>query len=130
MIKKTMVELTISVSDELAERLKPHKNQLPELLWQVLEITNSSISNKLNAPQNQDIPSVYQEIIDFLITSPTPEEITNFKVSLTSQERLQFLLEKNRESSLTNDEIAELNIYEQLENLMMLLKIRAYSELT
>ncbi len=123
-----MVELTISVSDELAERLKPHQNQLPELLWQVLEITNSSISNKLNKPENQDIPSVYQEIIDFLITRPTPEEITNFKVSLASQERLQFLLEKNRESSLTNDEIAELNIYEQLEHLMMLLKIRAYSE--
>lgn len=125
-----MVELTISVSDELAERLKPHQSQLPELLWQVLEITNSSTSNKLNAQETQDIPSVYQEVIDFLITRPTPEEITNFKVSSPSQERLHILLEKNRESSLNSDEIAELDIYEQLEHLMMLLKIKAYSEFT
>ncbi len=46
-----MVELTISISDELAQRLKPHQSNLPELLWQFLEITNYSTSNKLN---NQD----------------------------------------------------------------------------
>ncbi|HEY9703118.1 MAG TPA: hypothetical protein V6C58_11765 [Allocoleopsis sp.] len=73
------------------------------------------------------MPSIYQEVIDFLITSPTPEEITNFKVSSSGQERLQILLEKNRESLLTSEEMAELDIYEQLEHLMILLKIRAYS---
>jgi hypothetical protein len=37
------------------------------------------------------------------------------------------LLDKNRESTLNPMEIAELDVYEQLEHLMILLKARAYS---
>lgn len=84
-----MIELTISVSNELAERLKPIQNKLPELLWQISE--NASYSNATKV-QNQNINKnyvlLYQEIIDFLIQRPTPEEITKFKVSDKAQNRL------------------------------------------
>ncbi len=125
-----MVELTISISDELAERLKPIQTNLPELLWQILEGNNPSTSNNLkNQDITKNIPSVYQEVIDFLIQRPTPEDITNFKVSHQAQNRLEILLAKNSEKTLTSEETAELDIYENLEHLMMLLKIRASSEI-
>ena len=69
--------------------------------------------------------SVYAEVLNFLIKRPTPKEIVAFKVSPPTQERLQTLLEKNREETLTVQETGELNVYEQLEHLMILLKAYA-----
>jgi hypothetical protein len=51
---------------------------------------------------------VYQEVLDFLITGPTPREIASFKVSVHVQEGLQALLEKNRSGALTPREEEEL----------------------
>ncbi len=62
-----------------------------------------------------------------MINSPTPQEIVNFKVSQQAQTHLQMLLDKNREATLNVMEVAELDVYEQLEHLMILLKARAYS---
>lgn len=70
-----------------------------------------------------DFPT-YLEIIDFLVNRPTSEQIANFKVSERSQIRLQELLQKNRDSNLLPSEVAELNLYEQLDVLMTMLKIR------
>jgi len=41
--------------------------------------------------------------------------------------RLRLLLDKNREETLSVPEEAELNVYEQLEQLMILLKAKAYA---
>jgi arsenate reductase-like glutaredoxin family protein len=71
----------------------------------------------------------YQEILDFLIDRPTSAQIINFKVSESSQSRLQTLLQKNHEAALTVTETAEINLYEQLDTLIGFLKIRAYAAL-
>ncbi|XZN91698.1 MAG: hypothetical protein ACM65M_02110 [Microcoleus sp.] len=125
-----MATITLEIPDELAQRLEPLQNRLPELLWQILEITKNptTIEPEINT-HSGDIPAVYQEVLDFLIKSPIPQEIVNFKVSQQAQTRLQILLDKNRESTLNEMEIAELDVYEQLEHLMILLKARAYSEI-
>ncbi|MBD2773525.1 hypothetical protein [Iningainema tapete] len=123
-----MAEVTIQIPDELAQRLEPLQNRLPELLLQLLETTKESNKIESEVISNYtDIPTVYQEVLDFLIKGPTPEEITAFKVSTSAQTRLQTLLEKNREVKLTHMEVAELDVYEQLEHLMILLKAKAYS---
>jgi hypothetical protein len=123
-----MAEFTIKIPDELAERLEPLQNRLPELLWRLLDVVNLPITIQPTVnPETTNIPAVYQEIIDFLIKAPTPEEIINFKVSFQSQTRLQELLEKNRSATLSQTESAELDVYEQLEQMMILLKARAYS---
>ncbi|MCH2247664.1 MAG: hypothetical protein MK111_24045 [Crocosphaera sp.] len=80
--------------------------------------------------QGEEMPaqtptSVYAEVLNFLIKRPTPKEIVAFKVSPPTQERLQTLLEKNREETLTVQETGELDVYEQLEHLMILLKAYA-----
>jgi hypothetical protein len=127
-VSKKMATITLQIPDELAQRLEPLQNRLPELLWQILESTKNSttIEPEINTDSG-DIPAVYQEVLDFLIKSPIPQDIVNFKVSQQAQTRLQILLDKNRESTLNPMEIAELDVCEQLENLMILLKARAYS---
>ncbi len=89
-----MAELTIQIPDELAQRLEPLQNRLPELLWRLLDIANLPQVQPTVLSETTDIPSVYQEVLDFLIKRPTPEEIITFKVSPQAQTRLQALLEK------------------------------------
>jgi hypothetical protein len=121
-----MAELTIQIPDELAQRLEPLRNRLPELLSQLVDRTNFSASTMPEVQATSShVPAVYLEVLDFLIKRPTPEEIIAFKVSPEGQKRLQTLLHKNRETTLTQTEIAELDVYEQLEHLMILLKARA-----
>ena len=83
---------------------------------ETLESTNSS-----------DTANTYTEVLDFLIKQPTPEQIAKFKVSTQAQTRLEDLLEKNRMGTISKAENSELDIYEQLDQLMILLKARAYS---
>jgi hypothetical protein len=126
-----MAELTIQIPDELAQRLEPIRSRLPELLLQLLDTTNPPASVQLDTVATPpDIPAVYTEVLDCLIKRPTPQEIAAFKVSSQAQSRLQTLLEKNRFSTLTEAETAELDVYQQLEHLMILLKARAYAELS
>ena len=121
-----MAELTIQIPDELAQRLEPLRSRLPELLSQLLDSTNpSAASLAIAAATLQEIPQAYLEVLDFLMTRPTPQDIAVFKVSPTAQERLRSLLDRNQEGTLTDSEIAELDVYEQLEHLMILMKARA-----
>ncbi len=122
-----MAELTIQISDELAQRLEPLQNRLPELLWRLLDVANLPINSQPKVKtETTDIPAVYQEVLDFLIKRPIPEEIIAFKVSPQAQARLEVLLEKNRYATLSSMELAELDVYEQLEHMMILLKARAF----
>ena len=66
-------------------------------------------------------------MMDFLVSRPTPEQIIAFKVSPAAQARLESLLDKNREDELTDDELAELDTYEQINHLLILLKAHARS---
>jgi len=125
-----MAELTIQVPDELAQRLEPLRDRLPELLQRLVETVLPSIPlpNQISSVTNPtDAPIAYTEVLDFLIARPTPQEIITFKVSAEAQERLRTLLDKNREGTLTEAEATELDLYEQLEHLMILLKAKAYN---
>jgi hypothetical protein len=121
-----MAELTIQIPDELAERLEPLRGRLPELLSQIVGTGSPSPASLAIATANlQEVPQAYLEVLDFLVARPTPQDIITFKVSPEAQNRLRSLLDKNREGSLTQSEVAELDVYEQLEHLMILMKARA-----
>lgn len=123
-----MVQLTIEIPDDLAQRLAPFQNQLSELFARLIATTlPGELSPGLGLPTATELPPTYLEVLDFLVTRPTSEQLVAFKVSEPSQTRLQTLLQKNRDTSLTPSEIAELNVYEQLDALMTLLKVRAYA---
>jgi len=126
-----MAQLTIEIPDELAQRLAPYKNQISEIFANL--VNTSSLLEKptekldvSSTPSPTELPT-YLEIIDFLVNRPTSEQITNFKVSDRSQARLRELLQKNRDLNLISSEVAELNLYEQLDTLMTMMKVRAYA---
>lgn len=67
----------------------------------------------------------FDEIVDFLTSCPTPEEVLAFKASANLQARADVLLEKNREGTLTPSEKEELDQFMVIEHLMRLAKARA-----
>ncbi|MDY6781759.1 MAG: hypothetical protein SW833_04255 [Cyanobacteriota bacterium] len=97
---------------------------------QLLELAPLLSSTPLDSlKKGTELPAAYGEVLDFLLKRPTPTEIVSFKVSPQAQHRLQTLLAKNREVTLIAEEFAELDLYEQLEHLMILLKACAYNRL-
>lgn len=68
---------------------------------------------------------VYQEMLEFLGTSPNPRRMVDFKISPSAQERLDSLLEKSRDEGLTEAEEAELDVYELVHHSMIRLKAAA-----
>ncbi len=70
------------------------------------------------------------EILDFLLSQPTPEEVIALRASQTSQERLRYLLDTNRESVLNDAERVELDQAIQMDNWVARLKARARLKLS
>ena len=69
------------------------------------------------------------EILDFLLSAPTPEAIIALRPSSMMQERLAWLLDGNRNNLLHDAERAELKSYLELEHFVRRLKIRAHEKL-
>jgi len=118
-----MTTITLEVPDELAARLNLLRDRLPALLSRVLDLL--PLENPPTDLASEAPHPAFAEIIDFLATGPTPDQIVAFKASASVQARLEELLEKNREEGLTEAESAELDLYEQVNDLMILLKARA-----
>ena len=71
-----------------------------------------------------DQPPVYDDLIELLAKRAVPDELLAFQLSGGKQRRLDDLLGKNREGSLTAAESAELDAFEQFEHVVRLLKAR------
>jgi hypothetical protein len=69
--------------------------------------------------------SIYSELADFLVSQPTLEDIAAYKVSLSVQQYLDDLLDKNREGSLSADERRELDKLLAISHVMTLAKTKA-----
>lgn len=55
------------------------------------------------------IVRAYDEVVDFFASGPTPEEITQFRLSDETIARVRHLLYKNSSGTLTADEAEELD---------------------
>jgi hypothetical protein len=127
-----MAQITIDIPDDLARRLAPFQSQFSDLFTRLIATTlleQTTPDRTTSVTNSIETSGTYQEILDFLIDRPTSAQIINFKVSAASQSRLQILLQKNREVTLTAAETAEIDLYQQLDTLIGFLKIRAYAAL-
>lgn len=104
-----MVTITLELPEELAVRLDPLRDRLPELLSQLLDA--ASAEKKLTLSGTSMTHPVFLELIDFLSTRPTANQVLAHKVSTAVQERLEELLDKNREEGLTAAEEEEMDAY-------------------
>lgn len=115
-----MTRITVEVPDELAHRLSPMRQQLPELLSLAVDL--------FPQPHSQPFSETYdpaQEILDFLVHTPSPEQILGFKCSPPVQARLEELLEKNQQGTIAEEEAIELDTYHQINHFFILLKAHA-----
>lgn len=71
-----------------------------------------------------DHPPVYDELLDLLAGGADPERLRGFRLSNEKQARLDELLERNRQGTLSEDDSAELDAYEHFEHVVRLLKAR------
>ncbi|QQS49605.1 MAG: hypothetical protein IPM66_22045 [Acidobacteriota bacterium] len=119
-----MTTITLEVPDELAAQLDSWREQLPQILSRLLTAMPAAKTSAWHK-SGSALP-VYQELVDFLATGPTPEQILAFRISAAAQERLSDLLYRNREEELTEAESAELDMYELVHHAVILLKARAH----
>lgn len=122
-----MKTITLDVPDELAGRLASVQAHLPGLLSFALDLLGTEGAPSTYPTQNFPI---VREMIDFLVQGPSYNQIIKFKISPEAQERLEELLDTNRESVLSPQEQAELDVYQQVDHFMILLKARARKALT
>jgi len=73
--------------------------------------------------------SIQDEVMALLLSSPTPQQIIDFRASEGAQQRLRYLLDANRHDTLTPDEAAELEEASNINHFMMTLKAKAYKSL-
>lgn len=69
--------------------------------------------------------SIQEEVLTFLLASPSPQQIIAFHASTGAQERLRYLLDANRQGILTDEERAELDEASLMNHFVIRLKAKA-----
>ncbi|TVS16704.1 MAG: hypothetical protein EA424_13695 [Planctomycetaceae bacterium] len=72
--------------------------------------------------------ALYDDLLDLLSEGVDPGRLRRFRLSEAKQIRLDWLLERNREGTLTEEESAELDDFERFEHLVRMLKARALGQ--
>ena len=112
-----MTTITLELPDELARSVTAVRNRLPEIIALGL--------NRLSPLPAQ----VYSYILSFLASGPNPQQLMEFRPAPEMQGRLDELLEKSRGDTLTDLEKQELEEYERIEHIVIMLKARALPHL-
>jgi hypothetical protein len=111
-----MIQMTMQVPDDLAKRIEPMSQWLPTI------IELSLIGFKTMAT------TTASEVIAFLSSSPSNQEVLRFHVSDEAQVRLQRLLALNTAGMLSEMEQLELDELQELEHIIVMLKSRIAAE--
>jgi hypothetical protein len=109
------VELVLQVSEELASRLRPVQDRLPQIL-------------ELGLRELHAAPSQFEGLSDVLETLarlPPPREILALRPSPALQERISTLLDKLRKGGLSADEERDWQKYQYIEHLVRIVKAKA-----
>jgi hypothetical protein len=120
MINSQKMQITIEVPNRLGEQLQQLGDRLPEVFDRALqELTPTEIT----AYQDD------HQIIELLVSQPSPEVILAIRPPPTLQARMSELLEQNKSGTLTRSEEVELDRYLLLEHWVRLAKAHAYKNL-
>ncbi len=112
-----MAVITVEIPDKLRDQVAQLRDRLPELL-------------ALSLHQPALPAATYRYILDFLASNPSPEQIAAFRPTLEMQERLRALLDRSHEGQLTAAEQRELDEYDRIEHLMVMIKAGTLPYLT
>jgi len=111
-----MAKITLEISDELYEQLAKEGDSIADLAVRLPELLALS-------QQPPAIPAhIYHYILDFISRNPTPQQIADFRPTTQMQERLKTLLARSKAEELTPNEQVELDEYERIEHLVIMIK--------
>jgi hypothetical protein len=115
MPKEPLMDLTLTIPDELATRLRAVEDRLPEILELGLRerLSNGRGYAGLN------------DLLETLARLPSPEEVLALRPAPVFEERIEELLDRNRTAGLSDEERQESERYEYIEHLIRLAKARA-----
>ncbi len=108
-----MTSLTLELPDAVAEEMRPLEPWLPTLLQLTLLNLQTSASGAV------------KEIITFLRSNPSPEEVSQFYFSQDEQDRLEYLAELNKAGKLSAAESLEVEERLQVGHIGAMMKIKA-----
>jgi hypothetical protein len=114
------MDLTLSIPDELATRLRAVEDRLPEVL-------------ELGLRELLAVPPGYaglNDVLETLARLPSPEEVIALRPSAQLQSRIDALLGRMRADGLSSEERKEWERYEYIEHLIRMAKIRALERKT
>lgn len=114
------MQIMVEVPDELGIRLAPMREQLPQILELGLRGWNANI---------RDGFSGLAEILEFLASLPSPQEILALKPSEALQGEIQRLIAKTKGPGLSAEEERLWQQYEYVEHLVRMAKARALLKL-
>lgn len=110
------MQISVEVPDDLARRLSPLQDQLPQILELGLRQFNGDSRSGFSG---------LTDVLEFLANLPTPEEILALKPSEMLQEQVSALLAKNKAGELTAEEERLWQQYEYVEHLVRMAKAKA-----
>jgi hypothetical protein len=114
------MELTLTLPDELASRLRMVQDRLP---W-IIELGLRELDAQ--APAYVGLG----DVLETLASLPSAEEVLALRPSPALQARAEELLAKNRTAGLSDDERREWQQYQYAEHLVRLAKAKAALKLT
>jgi hypothetical protein len=112
-----MVELTVPMPDDLARRVRGIEPWIPT----VLELGLSGFRTVAAATAS--------EVMEFLVSNPSRQEVRDYHVSDRAQARLRRLLTLNDAGMLGEDEAMELDELQVIESIVIRLKARLAADL-
>lgn len=112
-----MAQMTMKVPDELAKRLQPIRTWVPTI------IELSLVGFKTLATRTAS------EVIEFLASNPSPQEVLDYHASERSQIRLQHLLTLNKAGLLGEAEQLELDEIQKIEHIVIMLKAQVAEQM-
>jgi hypothetical protein len=79
--------------------------------------------------ENLETLTLLDDVLEFLSSTPTPEQIVAYQPALVVQQRMRALLNKNHSGGLSAEEQAEFDDFSRLNQFMSQLKARARKKL-
>ncbi len=110
------MEITLTVTDEWATRLQPIQSDLPAILELGIR--------EWNARGEAGFAGL-ADILETLASLPAPEEVLAMRPGAALQERIEQLLDKGRNVTLSLEEQREWERYQYAEHLVRVAKKRA-----
>lgn len=109
------MEVTLTIPDELAARLRPVASEIPRIIELGLRHLTPAF------PQFAGLT----DVLEALARLPAPEEVLALRPSLELQTRIEELLAKISNGGLSEVERAEWQEYQYVEHLVRLAKAKA-----